>query len=154
MKKLLTVAIPAYNISEYIDKIIDSLLSTEKKNCLEILIVNDGSKDNTLELAKEYESKNEEIIRVIDKKNGGHGSTINAAIKIASGKYFKVIDGDDWVDSKQLDLLLEKLEEIEDDMLVCGYTQVTSDDCEIKKIDSIPDLLEYDTTYEDRKSVV
>ena len=147
MYKKLTIAIPAYNISQFIDKIIQSIVNTKHIEEIEVLIVNDGSKDRTLELAKEYEIKYSGIIKVIDKKNGGHGSTLNAAIKVASGKYFKIIDGDDWVDSKQLDLLIEKLDDIEDDMLVCSYTQVTLDECVIKKINNIPEDLKFNTTY-------
>ena len=148
MEKKLTIAIPAYNISKYIDNIINSIISVKNKMLLEVIIVNDGSKDDTIEKANNYKNKYPEIIRVIDKENGGHGSTINAAIKEAKGKYFKVIDGDDWVDSSQLDLLLEHLDKIEDDMLVCSYTQVMDDGEIIKKIKDIPKGLEYDTTYQ------
>lgn len=147
LEKVLTVVIPAYNISSYINKIMSSLLACDRKEKLEILIVNDGSKDDTKEKAIEYKNQYPEIIQVIDKKNGGHGSTINAGIEIASGKFFKVIDGDDWVDTKELNSLLLKLDLIEDDMVVCGFTFVDEEENIIKEEKTVPPGFEYEISY-------
>ena len=147
MNKLLSIAIPAYNISSYIDKIVDSLISIKMKDMIEIIIVNDGSKDNTLELAYDYKEKYPDCIIVIDKENGGHGSTINSAIDVATGKYFKVIDGDDWVDSEQLDLLMNSLVTVDDDMLICNYVLYYDDNGEQKKESDIPIGMEVNKTY-------
>lgn len=103
MDKALTVIIPAYNMSQYIDQEMDSLLKeTSILPYLDIIIVNDGSKDDTLDKANRYAHKYPESIRVIDKENGGHGSGINVGIVEAKGKYLKVLDGDDWVDPEGL----------------------------------------------------
>lgn len=93
--KLLTIAIPCYNSSEYMRKCIDSLLPGGED--VEIIIVNDGSKDNTADIAEEYRERFPGIVEVINKENGGHGSAVNAGIEHAKGLYFKVVDSDDWV---------------------------------------------------------
>lgn len=93
--KLLTIAIPCYNSSEYMRKCIDSLLSGGED--VEIIIVNDGSGDNTADIAEEYRERFPSIIKVINQENGGHGSAVNTGMKYAAGLYFKVVDSDDWV---------------------------------------------------------
>ena len=100
-------------------KAIDSLL--EAKNDIEIIIVNDGSTDDTLKIAKSYEKKYGELIKVIDKENGGHGSGVNAGLKVATGKYFKVVDSDDWVDAASLKEVIKTLKKIDVDMMIVNY---------------------------------
>lgn len=124
MQKIITFSIAAYNIEKYIDTVINSFLDETYLDKVEILIVNDGSKDNTSKLAEEYCSKYPNSIFLINKENGGHGSTINTGLKNAKGKYFKPIDGDDWVEQKNLGYLIEKLEKIDSDMVVCDYKEV------------------------------
>lgn len=102
MKKLLTVAIPSYNAQKYLPNVVEKLLKSDVKDLLDIIIVNDGSHDDTLKIAKEYEAKFPYCIRVIDKKNGGHGSAINSGIKHAKGTFFRVLDADDWLDADGL----------------------------------------------------
>lgn len=125
--KLLSIVIPAYNVEKYLDEAMRPYLMIEDPQLLEILIVNDGSKDRTLEIAKEYEKKLPGIVKVIDKENGGHGSTINIGIKKATGKYFKVVDGDDWVDPLALENLLKHIQEIDSDMIATAFNMVYED---------------------------
>lgn len=95
--KLLTFAVPCYNSAEYMRKCIESLLPGGDE--VEILIVDDGSqKDNTLEIAREYETKYPGICRAIHQENGGHGEAVNTGLRNAAGIFFKVVDSDDWVD--------------------------------------------------------
>lgn len=94
--KLLSVAVPCYNSEAYMRKAIDSLLTGGDD--VEILIVNDGSKDGTAEIAREYEELHPGIVRAIHKENGGHGDAVMTGLSEASGIYFKVVDSDDWVD--------------------------------------------------------
>ncbi len=123
MEKLLTVSIAAYNIGKYIDRtLLSCLVSEEYQKLLEVLIVNDGSTDNTLEIASKYVNDYPEIFKIIDKKNGGYGSTINSAIKIAAGKYFRLLDGDDWYDTKELEKILEELKQVEADLVLNDFT--------------------------------
>lgn len=98
MEKSLSIIIPAYNVSQYIGQGMDSLLA-EKSIIpyLDIIIVNDGSKDDTLKKVMHYHNLYPDSVSVIDKRNGGHGSGINVGIKAALGRYLKVLDGDDWV---------------------------------------------------------
>ena len=93
MQKILTITIPSYNVEAYIAATLDTMVTINNLDLLEILVVNDGSKDNTVAVAQQYVDKYPNSVRIIDKENGGHGSTINAGIREATGKYFKVVDG-------------------------------------------------------------
>lgn len=121
MGKILSVVIPTYNMEKYLGNCLDSFIYDEKASDLEILVVNDGSKDNSLNIARNYEQRYPNIFKVIDKENGGHGSTINAGLKVATGKYFKVVDSDDWVDTEELKKLLKFLYETEVDCVVSNF---------------------------------
>lgn len=122
--KLLSVAIPSYNSQAYMRKCIESLLPGGED--VEIIIVNDGSKDDTSLIAHEYSQKFPNIVKVIDKENGGHGSAVNAGLEAATGLYFKVVDSDDWVSEGAYVAVLEKLREFAGaaevlDMLICNF---------------------------------
>lgn len=107
--KLISFTVPSYNSENYLNKCVDSLL--KGGDDVEIIIVNDGSRDGTLAIAREYEQKYPDIVRVVDKENGGHGSGVNAGQKIATGLYFKVVDSDDWVDEDALAELLRTIKQ-------------------------------------------
>ena len=122
--KYISFAIPCYNSETYMAQAIESILPGGED--VEILIVNDGSKDRTAEIGKEYEEKYPGIVKLINKENGGHGDAVNAGLAHASGKYFKVVDSDDWVDRISLMKILNVLknfeeEEQEVDMLIANY---------------------------------
>ena len=122
--KYISFAIPCYNSEAYMAQTIESILPGGED--VEILIVNDGSKDRTVEIGKEYEEKYPGIVKLINKENGGHGDAVNAGLAHASGKYFKVVDSDDWVDRISLMKILNVLknfeeEEQEVDMLIANY---------------------------------
>lgn len=119
--KTLTVAIPVYNTEKYIRRCIDSLAIQDIINDIEIILVNDGSKDKSLEIMNEYKQKYPESVIVIDKPNGGHGSTINAALKKATGKYFRVIDSDDWVNSEDFVKFVRRLKNEDADLVLTDY---------------------------------
>jgi len=118
MNKILSISIAAYNAEHDLSRCLDSLVNTSVASLLDIIVVNDGSKDKTFALAKSYEEKYPDVIRVIDKENGGHGSTINASIPEALGKYYKIVDSDDWVDGKGLERLVHDLMETEADLVL------------------------------------
>ncbi len=105
--KLISFAVPCYNSQAYMRKCIDSLLVGGDD--VEIIIVNDGSADGTLEIAEEYRQKYPSTVKVIDKENGGHGSGVNAGLKAAEGLYYKVVDSDDWLDCEGLKKLIETI---------------------------------------------
>lgn len=105
--KLLTIVVPSYNASKYLDFNLHSFLCPSEPEKLEVIVVDDGSTDDTARIADAYHEKYPDTIKVIHKENGGHGSGINAGLRAASGKYFKVVDADDWVDHEALEKLLD-----------------------------------------------
>lgn len=126
-KKILSLVIPAYNMQKYINRCIDSLLYPAFSDLLEIIIVNDGSKDRTMEFANVYKELWPYDIIIINKENGGHGSCINSGIKIASGKYIKLVDSDDFLDSTELLKHVLYLNSCSDDMVITNYNRFFED---------------------------
>ena len=128
--KLLTVIIPCYNSEEYMRRAILSAISGGEE--VEILIIDDGSTDHTLSIAKEYEKKHPSIVRAIHKENGGHGSTINTGLRLASGLYLKVLDSDDYFDEESLKKALSTLHDLiadgnSVDLFICNYVYAKTD---------------------------
>ncbi len=121
MGKILTVVIPAYNIEKYVDTCLGSFVQQEILEEIEVLVVNDGSKDRTVELAENYVKQYPGTFRVINKENGGHGSTINRGIEEAEGVYFKVVDGDDWVEGQAFVNLVKALRHTTSDFVISRY---------------------------------
>ncbi len=127
MDKALTIIIPSYNVSRYIDQLMNSLIEKQEiVDCLDIIIINDESKDDTLEKALHYSDQYPHSVRVIDKKNGGHGSGINVGVKAAKGKYLKLLDGDDWVNTVGLKELVDYIVEAKDtvDIIINPFEKV------------------------------
>ena len=128
MNKLLTISIAAYNVEKTIKECLDSFLPCRHFDDLEILVINDGSKDRTAEIVAEYEAKYSNSIHLINKENGGHGSTLNKSLELATGKFYKAVDGDDWVDAKELDKLCDCLKNTNSDLVVDNnYKEVYPD---------------------------
>lgn len=122
--KLLTAAIPCYNSAAYMGHAIETLLTGGDE--IEIIIVNDGSTDNTLNIAEEYRSKYPDIIKVVSQENGGHGEAVNTGLANAEGLYFKVVDSDDWVSKGALRQVMDTLKELiadgnSPDMFLANY---------------------------------
>ena len=108
--KLLTIAIPCYNSQDYMEKCVQSLLPGGEE--VEILIVDDGSKDRTAEIADRLEKEHSGIVRAIHQENGGHGEAVNTGIANATGKYFKVVDSDDWVNESAYQQILNLIRRV------------------------------------------
>ncbi len=122
--KLLSIAIPCYNSEAYMKKCVDSLLVGGED--VEIIIVDDGSKDRTAEIADEYAATYPSIVKAVHQENGGHGAAVNAGMQHAEGLYFKVVDSDDWVKKDAYLKVLDTLRELAGgvhalDMLVCNF---------------------------------
>ena len=94
----ITFTVPCFNSEDYMEHCIDTLLTADER--AEIIIVDDGSTDRTGEIADNYARNYPEIVRVVHQENGGHGSGVNAGLALATGKYFKVVDSDDWLDER------------------------------------------------------
>lgn len=130
MDKLITFAIPCYNSAAFMSNCIESLLGAGDDT--EIIIINDGSADNSGAVADSYAEKYPDKIRAIHQENGGHGAGVNRGIAEASGKYYKVVDSDDRLDPAELSCLLERIRENEAaeksvDMYVTNYVYVRTD---------------------------
>ena len=139
MKKILTFSVAAYNIEDTIDEMMQSLIDSGCMDQIEVLIIDDGSKDKTAEKAAAYERAYPETVRLISKENGGHGSTINRGIEEAKGKYFRMLDGDDWIESGNLDGLIKELQKTDADMVICDYYRCYSNGKkEIYRMDAVP----------------
>ncbi len=123
--KTLSFAVPCYNTAQYMDKCIESLLACGDD--IEILIVDDGSvKDNTAEKADLWQAEYPGIIRAIHKENGGHGSAVNTGLANATGRYFKVVDSDDWLDEEAMQPIIAYLKKQAEsngptDMVIANY---------------------------------
>lgn len=122
--KIITFAVPCYNSARYMRKCLDSLLIAGED--AEIIIVNDGSTDNTGDIADEYALNYQDFIRVIHQENSGHGGAVNTGIRHAKGMYYKVVDSDDWLDEESLLKVIETIksfikEKKRVDMLICNY---------------------------------
>lgn len=144
--KLLTLAISAYNMQEYLGKCLDSVTRPDIPDTLEVIIVNDGSKDKTSEIAHQYEKRFNSIVRVIDKENGHYGSCINKALEVATGKYFRPLDADDWMNTDALVSLLSLLENNDNDLIVTTHTNYL-DDNRVNHI-KIPDSIIVNKKYD------
>lgn len=105
--KVLSIAIPCYNSEAYMKRAISTLLTGGDD--VEILIVDDGSKDKTAQIADAYAAKYPTIVKAIHQENGGHGEAVNAGLRNATGAYFKVVDSDDWVNTEAFAQILDVL---------------------------------------------
>ena len=122
--KYISFAIPCYNSEAYMEKAVNSILAGGED--VEIIIVNDGSKDGTQAIAEKYQEKYPSIIKAVQKENGGHGDAVNCGLTHATGKYFKVVDSDDWVDEEALHQILEAVKSFDNaetpvDMIIANY---------------------------------
>ena len=115
MSKLLSIIIPTYNMEALLPRCLDSLLVDGALEQLEAIVVNDGSRDGSLAIANSYKERFPDTVTVIDKPNGNYGSTINAALPVAKGKYVKVLDSDDWFNSDALLQYLDSLKSVDAD---------------------------------------
>lgn len=139
--KLISFAVPCYNSESYMSHCIDTLLKGKEE--VEIIIINDGSKDNTLKIAREYEKKYPNIIKAVDQENGGHGSGVNKGLELATGLYYKVVDSDDWVDEASLKKVLKQIkqwqkEKQEVDLLIVNYVYEREGEQKVIRYQNIP----------------
>ena len=122
--KLLTIAVPCYNSQDYMEKCVESLVVGGDE--VEILVVNDGSSDNTAAIADQLQERYPGIVRAIHQPNKGHGGAVNTGLENATGMYFKVVDSDDKVKASAFRTILDKLREYKDaeekiDLLISNF---------------------------------
>ncbi len=105
---VLTFIVPAYNMAQHLPTCLDSLLSREGDD-LEVIVVDDGSTDDTAQVVQSYQERHPHTVRLITQTNKGHGGAVNTGLAAARGCYVKVVDADDWVDPTSLSLVLDQL---------------------------------------------
>lgn len=126
MEKILSISVAAYNVAATLCETVDPFIESGVLDQLDIIIVDDGSKDDTAKIAREYADKYPDSIRLISKENGGWGSTVNTGIDLAQGKYFRQVDGDDHYKSENMKAYIETLRDCNADMVITPY--ITYDD--------------------------
>ena len=126
MEKLLTVSVAAYNGAATLQKALESCLVADEslQALLDVIIIDDGSTDGTAALAQAFVQAHPGSFRLVSKVNGGYGSTLNTAVELASGRYFRTLDCDDWFDTNALQTLLRRLQNCTADAVYTNYRTV------------------------------
>ena len=119
--KFISFVIPSYNSERFLDKCITSFLREDVLDEIEVIIVNDGSRDATEAIAKEYAARYPDTIRLISQENRGHGGALNAGFAAAEGRYIKPIDADDWVDTDSLPEFVRQLKTVDSDVVLTHH---------------------------------
>ncbi|MGM9767305.1 MAG: glycosyltransferase family 2 protein [Candidatus Cryptobacteroides sp.] len=132
-QKVLSIIVPTYNMERYLSYCLDSFLVQKNRERIEVIIVNDGSTDCSLEIAKGYAARFPDVYKIIDKKNGNYGSCINAALLTATAEYVKVVDADDSVDTFNLDLFINFLRDNRLDLALSDFTWVDTERNKLKE---------------------
>lgn len=123
MNKVISIIIPTYNMEKYLDKCLSSLI-IDGLDRIEVIVVNDGSKDGSLDIAKTYANKYPSSFVIIDKENGNYGSCINVGLYRATGKYIKILDADDSFVTEYFAEMLSVLEKLDVDLFLSDYIRV------------------------------
>ena len=139
--KVISFIIPAYNSETFLNKCIDSMVSVDSETLklMEIIVVNDGSADSTEAVALEYRERFPDIVNVVSQTNKGHGGAINSGVSVANGRYFKVIDADDWVFTEYLNTFVQKLASCQSDVVLTHHQTLDISNGEIKEWKCCPD---------------
>ncbi len=122
-EKLLSIAVPVYNTEAYLRRCLDSVLLPERQDELEVILVNDGSSDASPRILREYRERAPGLFVLLEQENAGHGAAVTAALRRASGRFFRVLDSDDWLDTPGLLRLLDRLPGCGEDLVVTPYSR-------------------------------
>lgn len=145
MNKILSIVIPSYNCEKFLDKCVTSMLNEQILDKLEIVIVNDGSSDSTEDIANKYMGLYPGVVKAVSQENKGHGGALNTGLMNALGKYVKVIDADDWVETDNMPEFVKKLEAIDADVVLTHHYTTDISSGEVKKWMCYPP--EFDKVY-------
>lgn len=129
---LISIIVPVYNVEKYLRRCLDSLINQTHKN-IEIILVNDGSKDNSLQIMKEYQRNDSRII-IIDKVNEGVSVARNTGINAASGKYIGFVDPDDWIELNMYENMFKTIEKYDCSIAFCNFTKDRKIKSTVKKL--------------------
>jgi glycosyltransferase involved in cell wall biosynthesis len=137
--KILSLIVPSYNSEKFLDKCILSFCDETVLDELDIIIVNDGSRDATADVARKYCQMYPDSIRLISQENKGHGGALNTGFSAAKGKYLKPIDADDWIESRNLPALIDALRNCDSDVLLTHYHVIDISNGSISEMKSCPE---------------
>lgn len=140
MKDLLSIIIPCYNSSEFIDKCLQSVISSSYCN-LEIIIIDDFSNDNTVEIVKEFQKNDKRISLYVNESNRGPGFCREKGVKNSSGKYITFVDADDTIDSNMYLVMIERMNKNKFDIIECGYNRIDIHGNVIRKVEMREEIL-------------
>lgn len=132
--KILTISVAAYNVEKYIEKNLSSVVSSKYIDDIEIFVIDDGGSDHSLETARKFKNEYPDSVNLVHKENGGYGSVVNYAAAHASGRYFKLLDGDDWVDTEGLDALMEFLKTHDSDWVLTEVIKYNGEEADTSKV--------------------
>lgn len=144
-KKLLTISVAAYNVGLYLEECLKPFATSKFDDLLEILIIDDGATDGTPQIAQRFEKAFPQIFRYVHKQNGGWGSVLNCGIKLANGKYFKQLDGDDFFNREALERLLDCIRKTDVDIIYTDYNLFCESTGKIVKTIKADSRLDVDT---------
>ncbi|MCC8191763.1 MAG: glycosyltransferase family 2 protein [Ruminococcus sp.] len=139
MSKILSFVVPAYNSERCLDTCLSSFVKDSVFDKLEVIVVNDGSTDKTPDIVKEYIGRYGDVFKLINQENKGHGGAINTGISAASGRFVKVIDADDWVETENLERFISLLEDCDADVVLTHHYTRNITTGEVKKWKSYPE---------------
>lgn len=131
----ISVIVPVYNTEQYIERCLNSVLHNTYHN-LEVICVNDGSTDNSLEILEKMANIDSRV-RIINKKNGGVSAARNDALKVATGEYISFVDSDDWVHSQYFEIMYNAIRQYDGDCIVCEMQKVNSCDVAEKEFPTV-----------------
>ncbi len=134
MSKVLSVSVAAYNVENTLAEALEPFCKSNHKDLLDIMIVNDQSTDTTAQVAQKYVDMYPDTFRLINKENGGWGSTVNKGIELAKGKYFKQLDGDDYFSVENLDDFIDFLQKVDSDFVYSPFVSFNDADGSIINI--------------------
>jgi len=147
MEKVLSFIIPSYNCERFLDKCVTSMLNPDVLDKLDIIIVNDGSSDATAQIAQGYCDCYPDSVRLISQENKGHGGALNTGCAAAAGKYLKVIDADDWVETDNLPAFIQFLENCDSDVVLTHHYTIDISNGEVRKWKTYPEAFEKAYTF-------
>lgn len=126
MEKLLTIVVPTYNMELYLGRCLQSLVLDDNNlfELVQVIVINDGSKDKSLNIALKYKDKYPSVFEIVDKQNGNYGSCVNKGLELAKGRFFRILDADDWFDTGQFELFINSIKNLhaDVDVLITNYT--------------------------------
>ena len=121
--KILSISVASYNLGEMIEENLRSLCDERYIDDIEVLVVDDGSTDDTPKRVEKFVKKYPDSVKLIRQPNSGPGATVNNGISHATGKYFRMLDGDDWVNKDDFAILIDKLKEVDVDVVFTNYVR-------------------------------